>query len=61
MLVIPKRKANSVSELTPKLLSNSSEAHYRQADYIKDNSFTTTISCDYCKTASVACLIDRSR
>lgn len=58
---MPKRKADSVSKLTPKLPSNSSEAHHRQADYIKDNSFTTAISCDHCKTAGVACLIDRSR
>jgi hypothetical protein len=58
---MPKRKADSVSELTPKLPSNSSEAHHRQADYIEDNSFTTAISCDHCKTAGVACLMDRSR
>jgi hypothetical protein len=56
-----KRKADFVSELTPKLPSNSSEAYYRQVDYIEDNSFTTAISYDYCKIASVAYLIDRSR
>jgi hypothetical protein len=61
VLVIPKRKADFVSNPSPRLPSDSTKAHHRQAKYIENNSFTSSISYEHYSAARVDYLIDRSR
>jgi hypothetical protein len=58
---MPKRKADFVSDPSPRLPSDSTDAHRRQAEYIENNSFTSSISCEHCSAAGLDCLMDRSR
>jgi hypothetical protein len=58
---MPKRKADFISDLSPRLPSDSTDTHHRQAEYIKNNSFTSSISYEHYSATRVDYLIDRSR
>ena len=58
---MPKRKADSSLKGVPKLSCDSSIAYHTQADYIEVNSFVTATPCDYCLSAGIDYMMDRSR
>ena len=60
---MPKRKADSCLEGTPKLPAPRDQVagRIRQADFIVSNSFVTSVPCDCCRESGEACMMDRTR
>ncbi|OOQ91157.1 hypothetical protein PEBR_00995 [Penicillium brasilianum] len=60
---MPKRKADSVLEGTPKLPVSRDQVagRIRQAEYIASNSFAASVPCDCCRESGEECMMDRSR
>jgi hypothetical protein len=60
---MPKRKADSFLEGTPKLPAGRDQVagRVRQAEYIVANSFIASVPCDCCRESGEECVMDRSR